>query len=169
MEKITVTKTYEVYNFDELSQEIQEKLLEKQINNCVEFYCEYSLKDDMNYEAEKLLEKYFGQKARLEDVYYDLSYCQGSGAMIEFDLTYYGCELSIKQNGHYYHEHSFVINEIGDKYLSDERYKYLHDKIVDMNRELGKIGYDLIDYKHFTEIAKEELLDKRFLENGEEF
>ena len=169
MEKITITKTYEVYKYEELSKEIQEKLLEKEVDYCIDSYCECCLYEDMLDYARQLLEKYFGQKAKLDKIWYDLSYSQGSGAMIEFNLTYYGCDLSIKQHGHYYHEHSFIIEENGENYLSDNRYKYLHDKIVDMNRELSKYGYDLINWENFTEQAEEQLEENTYLENGEIF
>lgn len=169
MEKITITKTYETYKYEELSKEIQEKLLEKEVDNCRDIYSDNYLYEDMLDYAKILLKKYFGQKAKLDKIWYDLSYSQGSGAMIEFDLTYYGCDLSIKQHGHYYHEYSFVIEENGENYLSDNRYKYLHDKIVNMNGELSKYGYNLIDWKNFTEQAKEQLEENTYLKNGEIF
>lgn len=169
MKKITITRTYETYKYEELSKEIQEKLLEKEIEYCIESYCECFLYEDMLDYAGQLLQKYFGQKAKLNKICYDLSYCQGSGAMIEFNLYYYNCNVTIKQHGHYYHEYSFIIEENGENYLSDNRYKYLHDKIVDMNRELSKYGYNLIDWKNFTEQAKEQLEENTYLENGEIF
>lgn len=169
MNKITITKTYEVYKYEELSKEIQEKLLEKEVDYCVESYCECCLYEDMLDYARQLLKKYFGQKATLDKVWYDLSYSQGSGAMIEFNLDYYNCNVTIKQHGHYYHEHSFIIEENGDKYLSDNRYKYLYDKIVDMNYELSKYGYNLVNCENFTEQAKEQLEEQEYLENGEIF
>ncbi len=161
-----VTKTYEVYKYDELEKEIQEKLLEKEIEYCVESYCEDCLYDDMLYQAQELLQKYFGEKTKLNAIWYDLSYSQGSGAMIEFDLEYYNCNVTIKHNGFYYHERSFIIAENGNNYLNDKRYEYLKEKIVKMNIEFGEYGYNLIDDKNFIEQAKEQLQDNEYLKDG---
>lgn len=42
----------------------------------------------MEEKSRILLEKYFKNNANFINVFYDLSYSQGSGAMIEFDLLY---------------------------------------------------------------------------------
>ena len=78
----TITKTYNIYNFDELSEEIQEQLVKKEAEILTENYCDYCLEEDMEEEAKELIGKAFGNKAVFQNVYYSLSYCQGDGAMI---------------------------------------------------------------------------------------
>ena len=165
-----VTKTYEVYNFNELDKEVREKLIEQKTQECQNDYCEYFLPDDMTYYAEELLKKYFGEKAKLIDVHYDLSYCQGSGAMIEFELEYYGKNIKIKHNrGSYCNAYTFILDYADYEYLSEKREEQLKDKIVTMNRELEKYGYEIIDYENFKNPAEEMLEEEMFLENGEVF
>lgn len=103
-----VVKEYEVYNFDELDEDIQEKLIEEEQKSQKEFYCEYVLQEDMQAEGDRLLQEYFN-KANLKNVCYDLSYSQGSGAMIEFTIN---------------------IADLNNKYklLSDEELRFIQDK-----------------------------------------
>lgn len=165
-----VTKTYEVYNFNELDKEVREKLIEQKTQECQDDYCEYFLPDDMAYYAEELLKKYFGEKAKLIDIHYDLSYCQGSGAMIEFELEYYGKRIKVKHDrGRYINAYTFILDYADYEYLSEKREEQLKDKIVTMNRELEKYGYELIDYENFKNPAEEMLEEEMFLENGEVF
>ena len=78
-----------IYEFDELSSLIQEALIKKEEENIRQCDIENFLEEEMNNLSELLLEENFGEKAVLKDVYYSLSYCQGDGAMIEFDLNLY--------------------------------------------------------------------------------
>jgi hypothetical protein len=159
----TITKTFNVYNYDELSEDIKELLLEKQKEICGEIYCDYSLLEDMEEKATDLLLKYFGEKAKFSRVFYDLGYCQGDGAMIEFELEYYNKQLKIKHNGFYYHELCFEID--GD-YLTDKQYKQLKEKIYRMNVDLKNFGYAQIE-QDFSEWALDELNEKTFYQNGD--
>lgn len=165
----TITKSYNVYKFNELTKEIQEELLEKETNNCQNFFCEFFLKDEMEEKAKKLLNTFFGENAEFNRVLYDLSYCQGSGAMIEFELKYYNSNISIKNYGLYSHEYSFIIDYNNYNYLNEKRKNYLKEKIIKMNKELTKYGYDLIDFDNFKDEALENLKDSLFLENGSFF
>ena len=51
----TITKKINIYNFEELKEEIQEKLIEKEKENQEEIYCESFLYDDMKEKAIELL------------------------------------------------------------------------------------------------------------------
>ena len=163
----TITKTYNIYNFDELSEEIQEQLVKKEIEILTENYCDYYLKEDMEEEAKELIGKAFGDKAIYKKIYYSLSYCQGDGAMIEFDLKYYNKNVKIRHNGgHYCHENSFgILEEYGEE-LTESQYKQLHEKIYNINKQLTKYGYEFIEEDR-TERAKEELSNCEFYENGD--
>lgn len=163
MEKIKIN----VYEFKELEEKIQERLIQEEKEAQRELYCEAYLNDDMKEKAEELLRKYFKSSAELKGVYYSLSYTQGSGAMIEFDLQYYNERLEVRQSGHYTHERSFVINSYN---LSYKREATLNEKIVKMNCDLTKYGYNLIDSDNFTDAyAVERLEEDRYFIDGSIF
>ena len=161
----TITKTFNIYNFDELSQDIKEQLIKKECEILTENYCDYYLKEDMEEEAKELIEKAFGEKAVFQDVHYSLSYCQGDGAMIEFDLNYCGKDVEIRHNSycHYYHERSFEI--ISDN-LTEKQESRLKEKIYNINKRLTKCGYSFIEYDR-TEQAIEQLNNYEFYGNGD--
>lgn len=163
----TITKTFNVYNFNELSKEVQKKVIEKEAEGIKELEIEDFLKEEMEFYAQQLLDENFGDKANYKNVYYDLSYCQGSGAMIEFELTYYGKSLSIKHDNycHYYHENSFKVIE-NDKELTDKQCENLKEKIYNINKELEKLGYEFIEEDR-TDKAIEQLKNCLFYENGD--
>lgn len=161
-----ITREYEVYKYEELDAKIQEQLLEKEIDDCINFYSDCCLLEDMKEYAKELLKKYFGEKAILKTVYYDLDYSQGSGAMIEFELKYYNSEILVKHYGFYYHERSFKLDYQNNDFLTDKRENYLELKIEEMNEEFTKEGYNLINYENFIEQAKENLYNYRFLIDG---
>lgn len=168
-----ITKTYKLYKFEELDKEIQEELIKEEAEQQYKLFCNFELQELMIEEAKELLQKYFGDKATYKQVYYDLSYCQGSGAMIEFDVEYYKNIFEVRQHGHYYHERAFnTINKNWFKELSPKTLTNLYDKIVNMNSELVKYGYSLLeDEEYFKDIAKEYLIEdeKDYLINGMEF
>lgn len=171
MEKII--REYNVYNYDELDENIKEDLLRKENEYQFETYCDLFLEEDMSEKAIELLQKYFGDKATFNRVYYSLSYCQGDGAMIEFDLYYYGKFVKVRQSGHYYHSRAFTIDDITtySEYLTDKQEKQLYEKIVKMNEELEKYGWELVDTDNhnFDETSLENLREHKYLENGEYF
>lgn len=162
----TITKAYNIYNFDELSKDVQQKVIEKESENLKELEIEDFLKEEMEFYAQQLLEENFGDKATYKRVLYDLDYCQGDGAMIEFDLVYYGKSLSIKHDKycHYYHAKSFEIVEL-DKELTKKQHDELCKKIYNINKELEKLGYEFIEEDR-ADAAIEQLKDCMFYENG---
>jgi hypothetical protein len=161
----TETKTIKIYNFDELSEEVKRKLIEKEIEYQHEAYCEDFLENEMKYYANELLKKYFKEnKAELKNVYYSLSYCQGDGAMFEFDLYYYNKYVQIQQYGHYYHRYSFTI---ADNYeLTEKQEKQLKEKVLKMFKEFEDYGWSLVDYKITEAEAIEILQENEYLEDG---
>ena len=103
------TITQKIYKYDELKEDVKEKLLKAEKEQCLDDYCELFLYDDMFYEAERLLKNCFGENVCLDKVYYDLSYSQGSGAMTCFTID---------------------IESINDKYkiFNNEEIRYIRDK-----------------------------------------
>lgn len=164
----TITKTFNIYNFDELAPAIQESLIQKEEENIRQADIEYSLEEEMSNLAELLLEENFGKNAIFKKVYYDLGYCQGDGAMIEFDLKYCGKNVEIRHNPycHYYHERSFeIIDHIGEQITNIQQYQ-LKEEIIKINEQLTKYGYQYIEEDR-TEQAIEQLKDCMFYENGD--
>ena len=161
----TETKTIKIYNFNELSEDVKRKLIEKEIEYQHETYCENWLLDDMEDKAEELLEKYFkNNNTTLKQVYYELSYCQGDGAMFEFDLYYYNKHVQIQQYGHYYHRYSFII---ADSYeLTEKQEKQLKNKIIDMFTEFENFGWESVNYRITEAEAIEILQENEYLEDG---
>ena len=149
-----ITKEYNVYGFEELDKSIQESILEKYIKMEFELYCDSLLEGDMAENAYDTLKQYF-KGALYKDVLYDLSYSQGSGSMIEFEidlenvnnkynvltkeeieeLESFG-DTTIKvfhRNNHYYHEYTFDI-----EYTDFTIYGYEWEKIKDINDVVEK-------------------------------
>lgn len=164
-----VTKTFDIYKFDELSQDIKEQLIKKECEILTENYCDYYLEEDIAEEAKELIKKAFGEKAVFQAVHYSLGYCQGDGAMIEFDLNYCGKNVEIRHNSfcHYYHENSFKIVEVDfDDELTHKQYQTLKEKIININKQLTKYGYSFIEYDR-TKEAIEQLNNYEFYKNGD--
>lgn len=161
----TITKTFNIYDFDELAPEIQEELIKKEEENIRQVDIDEFLEEEMGQLAIQLLEENFGEKAIFRNVYYSLSYCQGDGAMIEFDLNYCGKNVEIRHSPycHYYHKRSFEI--ISDN-LTEKQENKLEEKIIKINEQLAEYGYQYIEEDR-TEQAIEQLKDCMFYENGE--
>ena len=163
----TITQKIDLYKFNELSEEIQEKLIEYEIKYTEEIYCETLLLADMKDKAIELLQKYFKKNADFKAVYYDLSYTQGSGAMIAFDLIYYNKYLKVSNFGNYTHEKSFIVEN--DYLLTDKQCAQLTEKIVKMNIELKKYGYELIENSTSRNEAIDFLNEHEYTIDGEIF
>ena len=166
-----------IYNFDELNESVKEELIEDRKKSDYDCYMENFFQDDMEHNAEELVDDYFGSDADFIQTYYSLSYCQGDGAMIEFDvnivdlnnkykifsdeeigfLTDKGIINNIEvrhNNNHYYHEYKFGINfnyyDMG--YTSDdvidEGYKITNNEFNTLEDRLYKLLDD--SNKHYT-------------------
>ena len=161
----TVTKTFNIYEFDELATGIQEELIKKEEENLRQTEIEDFLPEEMEVLAIQLLEENFEEKAVYQRVYYSLAYCQGDGAMIEFDLMYHNKPLQIRRCDHFYcHERSFEI--LGSDKLTDEQHEQLKEKIIDMNKKLAQYGYEFIEEDR-TKQAIDQLKNCMFYENGD--
>lgn len=142
-------KTIELYEYDELTPEAQEKARD--------WYREgneyYFLGEYLKERAEELLKD---NNISYEDfnVYYSLSCCQGDGCMLEGIFYWDGYTVNVKHRGHYYHGNSKVIN-ITDKegnYPEDNELENAFNEIyIFICRELESLGYDYIDYENSDE------------------
>lgn len=159
-----IIRKINVYEFNELDKNIQKKLIEEEQQQIVEDYCTYCLYEDLKEKAKELLKKNF-KNAELKNIYYDFSYCQGDGVCLEFDLVYYNKDISIKQEGRYTHEKSFTI--WGD--ITEKQEDKLLEKIININRDLKKYGYNLIENASTREEAVSNLEEFNYLKNGNIF
>lgn len=159
-----IIKKINVYEFKELDKNIQEKLIEEEQQQIVEDYCTYCLYENLEEKAKELLKKNF-KNAELKYIYYDFSYCQGDGVCLEFDLVYYNKDISIKQEGRYTHERSFTI--WGD--ITEKQENKLTEKIININRDLKKYGYNLIENASTREEVISNLEEFNYFKNGNIF
>lgn len=218
-------KKIKLYKFNELEKEIQDKLVEKEKELEYESFCEWQLEDLMEEESKDLLKQYFNN-ATFNKVYYDLSYSQGCGSMIEFTINIEDInnkyhiltneelryiqdkgiinEIKIYHNDNlYYHEYTFSIDyydnfgywdyeDIKEEYnIKEEDFNNLENKIINflsdynkhdtesqfikdiinMNRELTKRGYNLLeDDDYFTRCSYdylENISEDLYFKNGD--
>lgn len=168
-----------IYKFEELDKDIQEKLIEEERESQQEVYCDCYLYDDMEEKASDLINDYFGITSDYLKVYYDLSYSQGSGAMVEFDINIEDLNnkykifsdeeikfliqkdvidyIKIRQNGYYYHEYSFKIDCF---YYNDWEFDDIKEDYNITEKEFNTIEdrfYELIDMcnKNGSEFIKD--------------
>ena len=145
-----VTKEYTVYKFNELEKDVQEEVLKRYTESEHEFYVDNELYDDMVDLAQNTLENYF-KGAKYNNIYYDLSYSQGSGAMVEFDIDLKDLNNKYKMltdeeikkcsdigytnikvyhnNSRYYHERTFDID-----WCDFTMYTYMDEHCEDMEK-----------------------------------
>ena len=143
-----VTKEYEVYKFNELEKEVQEEVLKRYTESEYEFYIDNELCDDMIELAKDSLQNHF-KGAKYNNIYYDLSYSQGGGAMVEFNIDLKDLNNKYKMltdeevkkcsnigytnikvyhnDSHYYHERTFDIDWWD--YTDNDNFEEIQDKI----------------------------------------
>lgn len=172
----TITKNYNVYTFDELSQEAKDKAR----NNFIAQNEYYFLPDNMNERLHELLEE-----NNIEDlnntkptqVLYSLSCCQGDGAMFEGVFLWKGYTIEVRHSGNYCHYNSKTIVSITreDADVTDEEHDRIYEKFNDLYisicKELERYGYNYIEYEDSEEYFAEtcEANGYTFLESGEMF
>lgn len=142
--------------------------------------------------AKELLQENF-KEAELKNIMYDLSYNQGSGAMIEFSwniedlnkkykkltpkelekISNIGyTEIKINHQGWYYHERYFNVDYQDNTYYDDELEKIqekidkmiesFEEDIINMNEQLKKEGYSIIESEETDEETEKRLLEQEY-------
>lgn len=139
-----ITKTINLYTFDELSEKAKEKALNAwRENDDMPF-----LETDMQEHFEELLKKHNMKEVSKSNLQYSLSYCQGDGVSFTGNYKWknYNVEM-IHTNTHYYHKYTVSIdittmNDNDAKESIYDSFKSIYESICD---ELEKIGYSYID------------------------
>lgn len=165
-----------IYTFNELDKEIQEELIKNEKESCFNDYMEFLFQDDMEHKAEELVDDYFGIDADFIQTYYSLSYCQGDGAMIGFDIDIKDLNnkykvftddeieflkqkdvintIRVRHNDNfYYHEYTFSIEH---NYYNDWEFEDIKDDFNITENEFNTLWNrfeKLVDYsnKHYTD------------------
>jgi hypothetical protein len=137
-----------IYKYDELSDEVKESLLEKKKEIDFEMYMEDLFHSDVQEWGRETLEDYF-KNGEFKDVYYDFSYCQGSGSMIAFTINF---------------------EDINNKYhiLNDEEMRYVKDKSIVNDVEIyhndnlyyHEYTFDIKYYDNFGYWSYEDIKDE---------
>jgi len=161
-----ITKTYNLYTFDELDEKGKEKAREGYRNgNEYDF-----LSEDMTEYVNDLLKK---AKINSNDikVFYSLSYSQGDGAMIELSGTWKSYNVNVKQSGRYCHYNSKTIEITQTKNgrdANEKAYNDFNEIYVDICKQLESYGYKHIEYQDADENVDENLAinEYTFLEDG---
>lgn len=153
----TITRTINLYTFDELSKEAKERALQSH-RETNEYYF---LEDCMANRLHELLEEN-GIKDMNDTskpgttptpVMYSLSYCQGDGAMFEGAFEWKGYTITIKHSGRYHHYNSkdITINDEEGNDINGQIYEDFNALYIDICKELERYGYDFIEYEDSEE------------------
>ena len=150
------TRTYTVYNFEELPRKSQEKALERwREHNDLPFLAE--ILDD---KLATLLEKNHIHYITEPKVFYSLSCSQGDGAMFEGNFTwdkFPAFNFKVIHSGHYYHYNSksITIEDDDGNDAPEEIYNAFNDVYVAICKKLERAGYDYADEEDKEENIKE--------------
>lgn len=155
----TITKN--IYSFNELSKEAQEKAHQEYIKNN-----EYEgLLSEMIDTLKDELKNHNIEETGFTKVLYSLSHSQGDGACFIGDFTWDNIEISITHNFRYYHEYSTTIDGYFKSAKQEEEFKKIYYKICN---QLETIGYNYISMEDsletFTQLAED--MDYMFYEDG---
>jgi hypothetical protein len=175
----TITKQYNIYTFDELSQKAKDRAREDFNKDMDDPFLEDNLREYIHEELKDAGYTVSGVSTSANPSikpFYSLSYCQGDGLMFESDLkeTKTGNIYTIKHAGHYYHERSTEINgyDKDGNDLDDEILKtFENDIYIPICERVAQRGYDEIEYYNSEESFAETCTanEYAFLENGEIF
>jgi hypothetical protein len=157
----TITKTYEVYEYSELSKDAQEKALSTWNENNDMPFLQAMLNDECN---EMLKEHGIRCDSNHPVCLYSLSHSQGDGLMFEGTFDFKGNSVTIEHFGHYYHHNSAVMtwnDFVGEKEEQNE--ERIAAEFTDIYRsickKLEKQGYDIIEDEqseaHFIDVCNE--------------
>jgi len=171
-------KQVEVYNFEELSDSVKEKVL----NKFREQNDYYFLEGNLNEELNLLLEKHKIKQLEAPALRYSLSYSQGDGVSFigRFEFKGYFVRVNLGHLSNLYsHSRTTDISiEADDDHngditeelqeINEEEFKNIYYEICD---ELEKIGYSHIEAEDDDETIKEDIRanEYKFLANGDIF
>ena len=150
-----ITKTINLYTIDELKEQYPDGY-QKAIEKWREDIDYPFLEDYMTELCIELLEE--NEIVGKPTVMYDLSYCQGDGAMFEGSFEWKGYTIDIKHSGHYYHYNSkdmSIYDKDGDEIVAGDIDIDFNNLYVEICDKLERAGYKYIE----EEREEENILD----------
>jgi hypothetical protein len=166
-----VTKTYQVYTFDELPNGIREKVIQKWYES--EDYP--FLTEELTELTKSLLEENKIEFSNLS-LQYSLSYSQGDGLCFTGDFIHKGINYRLTHNYRYYFASSVTVEKTDPEtdeqdsisFKNPDEFMQLYLKIA---KEVERQGYSILDYRmNFEEFSEHcEANNYEFLESGEFF
>lgn len=173
----TITKEYNLYTFDELSQEAKDKARNK-FNEFEDYpFLQDDLRENIYEELKERGIKVLGVATSANPSIrplYSLGYSQGDGLMFEGDFEWNGYNVNVKHSGHYYHENSKVItitDEEGNEPETNEPEEAFNAIYKEVCKIVRDIGYSQIEYNQSEECFAEtcEANEYNFLSDGTMF
>ena len=147
----TETKEVKIYQFNELSEEVQEKVYSNYRESNEFYHLSMLLKDELDYFMAKTDIKAVGDT----EVLYSLSYCQGDGAMFTGKFEYNNIFITVTPSGHYYHEY------MANFHFEDETGEEVEDnyEFINIYRDLcikvKNSGYADIEHQNSEESIRD--------------
>lgn len=147
----TITKN--IYSFNELSKEAQEKAhSDYKTNNSYDGLTDYLYDNLKEYIRDIQIDD-------LQNLYYSLSYCQGDGVCFTGRFTYKDHDIEVKHNSpYYYHSKTVDITDLTE--YEKETYDNTVEKefqtiYEDICNQLEKDGYAYMDMEDSLETFEE--------------
>lgn len=158
------TVNEKIYQFHELDEKTQERVISKKIEEYQELFW---LESEMKAELYQQLEKQAGiayPDIEYLNLYYSLSYSQGDGVMFEIDATWnhngQALSVAVQHSGRYYHSQARIISitdENGEQpdsvLVAEDEFAKVYESICDY---LERFGYRYIE----SETSREKALDE---------
>lgn len=134
----------ELFFFEDLEKEVQEKVIENYKEDCREEYEISFLYEDIKYFIDEKI-KEMGYEVIDLEVCYALDYCQGDGVSFSGVFKKDGKEYTLERNSSYCHEYT-----MRSLFYEDEESNIFFDekgleKMRTIAREAKKYGYDSIE------------------------
>lgn len=161
----TITQKINLYNFKELKKDVQEKLIDENMQENYDYYCNNLLYDDMVEKAKDILKKYDINNYYDLKVLYDLSYSQGSGSQVNFKISLKDINdkykifsdkdlKEIEENEGFYLDNLII-------YIKNSSNYYVHERAFDIDIEdyyfQNNYNYEKLD--KLIDILKEDLIN----------
>lgn len=145
-----------IYKFNELGKDIQEELINNEKETNRDEYIHWYLHDDMGSKASDLINDCFGIESDYLYTYYDLSYCQGSGAMVEFDINIE--DLNNKYKVFTNEEIRFLTDKgiVNNIEVRHNNSNYNHEYTFEVDYHYYGLGVDFEDIKGEYDITEDE-------------
>ena len=139
MRTITKTISTDLYEFSELNKESQVNALNF-LKGKLEDGIYRWLPDDLLIKASEIVLEKFRGKALITNIYYSLCYVQGDYVNVKISGEYYGYDFEV-----FYGNYGMEIRGDASCCLNDDRFERLKCKIYELNQELMRYGYSLIE------------------------